>query len=189
MKIRLAAAALASAVSLSLAPVPAQAQQMSSLPAVQIPNVQAMINDALRQAQALSSQFIPGAPVPAARASAEQQALIDATNRYRARHGLHPLRPMPQLNSLSQDWANTMARDGRVRHRPNYQNRFPRGWRMAAENVAMVRPGDNADQIVAFWATSPGHRANMLRPDATHIGVGVAYGAGGKFAVQDFARY
>src|ERR1700730_10207114 len=39
------------------------------------------------------------------------------------------------------------------------------------------------------WKKSPGHRKNMLDPDSTEIGVGVARSKDGKYyAVQDFGR-
>lgn len=193
MKTRLSAAAIAAAIALSLAPaVPAHAQvpplsSGSSLP--QLPDPRQLIDDAAHQAQATAHRFLPQF-VPPPAATNQQQALLDATNRYRARHGLKPLRPLPPLSALAQGWASTMSRDGYLRQQPGYQNTFPAGWKMAAQNVAQVKARDNADAIVAFWATSPGHRANMLRPDATHLGVGVATSLDGrKFAVQNIARY
>lgn len=39
-------------------------------------------------------------------------------------------------------------------------------------------------------ADSPGHRANMMDPKATHLGVGVSVARdGSQIAVQNFARY
>jgi uncharacterized protein YkwD len=45
-------------------------------------------------------------------------------------------------------------------------------YRGLGENIGLgpVTP----DIIVASWMNSPGHRANILDPDYTHIGVGVA---------------
>jgi uncharacterized protein YkwD len=53
------------------------------------------------------------------------------------------------------------------------------------ENVAYgnVTP----EQLVAMWMASPGHRANLLKPGFTHIGVGaVATAAGRVYGVQVF---
>lgn len=198
VKKRLAAAALAAAMSLSATAAPAQAMlTIEFAPMSSLPNPQQIINDWTRQAQQFSSQFIPGnflpgpAPAPVAGpVSPQQQQLIDATNRYRVSRGLRPLAPMPQLNALAQDWANTMAREDNLRHRPNYNAGYPRGWRWASENVIVWQPPQSADSLVQKWSTSPGHNANMLRPEATHIGVGVAVnGAGHQYAVQNFAAY
>lgn len=46
-----------------------------------------------------------------------------------------------------------------------------------------------AEQFVDMWMNSPGHRANILRPDSTHIGVGL-YAIGNRiYATQKFMRY
>jgi uncharacterized protein YkwD len=38
------------------------------------------------------------------------------------------------------------------------------------------------------WMNSPGHRANLLNPNMTEIGLGLAYTAGGyPYWTQDFA--
>jgi uncharacterized protein YkwD len=45
-----------------------------------------------------------------------------------------------------------------------------------AENIAERLNADGAvrpDQIMGQWKTSPGHRANLLAPDFTHVGFGV----------------
>jgi hypothetical protein len=46
----------------------------------------------------------------------------------------------------------------------------------AGENIAMQEGGDTQpgpSEFAKMWRESPGHRANMLRPDYTHIGFGV----------------
>lgn len=119
-----------------------------------------------------------------------QQQLIDATNAYRAQKGLPALKPMPALNNVAQDWANRMARENRLYHRPNFSAHYPSGWRLASENVLQNNRGATAQDLVSQWSRSPGHNANMLNPSITHIGVGVAYSQDGKlWAVQNFAQY
>lgn len=53
------------------------------------------------------------------------------------------------------------------------------GWTMAAENIAagQFTPKD----VVADWMTSPGHRANILNPGLTRMGVGYCYSGAGYF--------
>lgn len=220
MKHRLPAAAAAAAATAALlaAPAPATAATFSpaqlpslnlNVPALNIPapslpalpDPQAVIDQYNRFTQQLFSQFAfplpqipgfnaPGAPAAQPAASADQQALIDATNRYRVAHGVRPLAPMPQLNAVAQDWANTMAREDTPRHRPDIQTAYPAGWRMARENVLMVNPPRDADGLVAGWSASAGHNANMLDPSLTHIGVGIATAPNGdQYAVQNFATY
>ena len=54
-----------------------------------------------------------------------------------------------------------------------------------AENIAL---GKDAATIHSGWMHSPGHRANILSPRITAVGIAVVRGAGGLFAVQDFSE-
>ncbi|RKP10234.1 hypothetical protein THASP1DRAFT_27962, partial [Thamnocephalis sphaerospora] len=45
-------------------------------------------------------------------------------------------------------------------------------YRDATENVAAGQP--SADAVFHSWMNSPQHRANMMKPTNTHIGVGIA---------------
>ncbi|QYH20179.1 CAP domain-containing protein [Corynebacterium aquatimens] len=85
--------------------------------------------------------------------SVSQQELIDATNRFRERNGLHALEPMPELNNLAQDWSERLAREGRLYHRPSFTSYYPAGWRYASENVLQNWSDANADVLVNQWAT------------------------------------
>lgn len=130
------------------------------------------------------------APKPVARRAVSQQELQAATNRYRRAHGLSTLKVEPRLNNLAQDWANTLSANGAFYHRPKFADSYPRGWKGASENIAGVGADATADDFIRTWAKSPGHRANMMDPHATHFGVGVAMTRDGRqIAVQNFARY
>lgn len=137
-----------------------------------------------------SSGILPTAPAAHSGQWVSQQQLIDATNRYRAAHGLPALAPKAELNAWAQEWSWSMARSDYLSHRPNLTDGYPAGWRYASENVLQNWSGADADALVAQWASSPGHRANMLDPTITHIGVGIAdAGSGRRYATQNFARY
>jgi uncharacterized protein YkwD len=59
------------------------------------------------------------------------------------------------------------------------------GARGAGENIAYG--ASSADGFMSLWMNSAGHRANILRASFTHIGVGVARSADGRwYATQDF---
>ena len=58
------------------------------------------------------------------------------------------------------------------------------GYSMAGENVAFGQ--QTADEVMRAWMGSPGHRANILHADFTHIGIGVA--AGRPYWTQVFLR-
>lgn len=54
-----------------------------------------------------------------------------------------------------------------------------------AENIAL---GKDAATMHNGWMHSPGHRANILSPRATSVGIAVVRGTAGLFAVQDFSQ-
>ncbi|MCX5893685.1 MAG: CAP domain-containing protein, partial [Deltaproteobacteria bacterium] len=64
------------------------------------------------------------------------------------------------------------------------------GW---AENIwegSNLSPADRealARRIMDAWMSSPGHRQNILNPDYTHLGVGVAASGAEISATQLFA--
>ena len=49
-------------------------------------------------------------------------------------------------------------------------------WSAWAENLAVGQTSSTA--VFNAWRNSAGHRANMLNPAFTHLGVGLAYGNG-----------
>ena len=58
----------------------------------------------------------------------------------------------------------------------------------AGENLAWGAPSLSARRTARLWMRSPGHRANILSPDYTRVGIGVAdAGMHGKVFAQDFA--
>ena len=54
-----------------------------------------------------------------------------------------------------------------------------------AENIAV---GKDAATIHNGWMHSPGHRANILSPRVTAVGIAAVNGAGGLYAVEDFSQ-
>jgi uncharacterized protein YkwD len=60
------------------------------------------------------------------------------------------------------------------------------GWSALGENIAGGYP--TADAVVAGWMASPGHRANILSPRFTEMGVGRVTAAGtyGTYWAQEF---
>ena len=58
------------------------------------------------------------------------------------------------------------------------------GFSALAENVALAA---TADEIHFAWMNSAGHRANILDPKLTAVGISVQPGNRGLYAVQDFS--
>ncbi|MGW1243275.1 CAP domain-containing protein [Streptomyces bobili] len=117
---------------------------------------------------------------PAGLAGTEAE-VIDRTNRERARAGLRPLAADPLLATAARAYSADMAA------RSFYSHTSPEGsqpWdRAAAAGSARRTIGENIacgqrspSEVVEGWMNSPGHRANILKPAFTHIGVGFAGG-------------
>ncbi|MFE5034640.1 CAP domain-containing protein [Streptomyces sp. NPDC056683] len=120
-------------------------------------------------------------PLTQAELTRTRAEVADLTNRERTRAGLRPLAADPQLAAAAQAYSTDMAT------RDFYSHTSPEGtqpWDRAAaagsrrrtigENIACGQR--SAAEVVEGWMNSPGHRANILKPDFTHIGVGFAGG-------------
>ncbi|MFI8951625.1 CAP domain-containing protein [Streptomyces sp. NPDC053750] len=107
--------------------------------------------------------------------------VVDLTNRERSGAGLPALAVDARLTGAAQAHsADMVARDF-------YSHTDPDGgkpWdRAAAAGATQRTVGENiacgqrsAADVVEGWMNSPGHRANILKADFTHIGVGLAGG-------------
>ncbi|MBB4893693.1 uncharacterized protein YkwD [Streptomyces olivoverticillatus] len=107
--------------------------------------------------------------------------VLALTNAERASAGLPPLSPDTRLSAAAQAHSTDMA------VRDFYSHTSPEGrepWDRAAaagcphraigENIACGQRSPS--EVVEGWMNSPGHRANILKPDFTHLGIGFAGG-------------
>lgn len=122
-----------------------------------------------------------GAPAPTAAPLAPwAQQLVDATNAERAANGLAPLTVCPSLARAAQGHVTDMAgRDYFGHASPEGVTAAQRAQRAGygpyvGENIAVGY--DDVATVMAGWMASPGHRANILRPDYVHLGIGMARG-------------
>lgn len=108
-------------------------------------------------------------------------------NAARGRHDLAPLTVSRCLTRrFAQPWAEHMASTETMVHQ-DLAPMFTRcsGLHTVGENIAAGYR--SAAAVVRAWLNSPGHRANILNPDFTRIGLGLAASAGGtRYWVQDF---
>lgn len=97
--------------------------------------------------------------------------LFDALNEIRADHALELFQSDARLDNLAMTWAASMAASGILAHGDS-AGRIARVYpnRASAENIAFGQR--TAEQVVASWLDSPGHRANMLNPVYTSVGCG-----------------
>lgn len=112
---------------------------------------------------------------------------LQIVNAHRANAALPALTSHPGLGSLAQSWSEQMAAARSMVHNPNFgatsRSYGFRGW---GENIARTGSTD-AGRVMELWMNSPGHRANILNPAFTDIGIGVAQGSdGGWYWTQNF---
>ena len=129
--------------------------------------------------------------------SADMEAeILQLINAERADHGLEPLRPSRELREAARQHSREMNELSYFSHESPveaYQTLPMRlrnagvakfGW--AGENIAMSTAA-SAERFVQMWMDSPGHRANILKPEFEFSGIGV-YGSGSSFhATQVFS--
>lgn len=138
---------------------------------------------------------LPPVPAVAGEGAVEQIILADG-NRERAAAGLPPLKLDVRLQAAARLHALDMVQRAYFAHasnKPGHENPSKRIHRAgaldfgAAENIAQISSGHAPQQFVIGWMASPGHRANILNPAYTHIGIGVVRRADGQaFGVQKF---
>lgn len=130
------------------------------------------------------------------------------TNRARLRRSLAPLLADPRLALVARGHSDEMRDLGYFDHtsptpgletiRERFVQVFPEVTSYCiGENIARrYAEGlyslctDSIIETVEQWMDSPGHRANILRADYTHLGVGIAANSNGDYwATQSFARF
>ena len=121
--------------------------------------------------------------------------LLQAVNRARVTYGLKPLRIDSTLVRAARSHSLSMLRGNYFAHGAFHN-------RMVAFHVVGPTAGENLAwgngvyaqpaEIVQEWLASPEHRANLLRPGFTRIGIGIVSGTflgngGAAVVTADFA--
>ena len=128
--------------------------------------------------------------------------IVRYTNELRTAHGLRPTAVSEPLSRAAGYFADYMARNDRISHNADGSTPQARAKQhgydfcMVAENIAYQFHSAGfetealAQRLVEGWEKSPGHRRNMLDPDATETGAAVARSraTGRYYAVQMFGR-
>ncbi len=137
---------------------------------------------------------------------AVEQALFDFTNDERRRRKLTVLQPLTPLTTAARQHSQEMLDENYFSHsspHADWETPSLRAWHaglwegQAAENIAMMMTTGFIidDDQLAFelmygehgWMNSSGHKANILKEDYTHLGLGVAISEGRYYATQLFA--
>ncbi|MCZ0204655.1 CAP domain-containing protein [Streptomyces sp. UMAF16] len=129
------------------------------------------------------------APASAAPASGVGAEILRLVNAERNKAGCRPLTLDPALTKAAQDHSADMAAHQNMSHTGSDGSdpglRITRAgytWSSYGENVAYGYT--TAEQVMAGWMASPGHRANILNCGFQEIGVGLAQP--GSYWTQDF---
>lgn len=106
-----------------------------------------------------------------------EQQVFDLTNNERTKQGLAPFKVDLELSRVAREKSRDMAGSGYFAHNsPTYGSPFDMmksygiTYRTAGENIAKGQR--TPSEVVNAWMNSPGHRANILNGNFTHIGVG-----------------
>ncbi len=120
--------------------------------------------------------------------SIEEQVVI-LVNKERQAKGLNPLKHNAKLSDVARKKSQDMRDNNYFSHTsPVYgspfdmMKKFGITYKTAGENIAMGY--SSAQQVMQGWMNSSGHRANILNPSFTQIGVG--YEADGHYWTQQF---
>jgi uncharacterized YkwD family protein len=123
--------------------------------------------------------------------SADEAYILEQVNAARAQAGLRALKIDFRLVETARAKSQDMVDNGYFGHTsPSMGSPFDQirragiSYRYAGENIAGSSTAQRAFQM---WMQSPGHRANILNANFTHIGIGVAQGSPyGKILTQHF---
>jgi uncharacterized YkwD family protein len=130
--------------------------------------------------QGVTSPKTPSSQTNSNSLSADEQEMVRLVNEARAQNNLAPLKVDTQLANVARIKAQDMIDNKYFSHySPKYGSPFDM---MKAFSIAYVQAGENiaGNQSVSnaenSLMNSPGHRANILNPNYTHIGIGIRNG-------------
>lgn len=111
--------------------------------------------------------------------SSDIQQVVDLVNSERAKAGLKALQIDTKLTQSAQAKSQDMKNKNYFSHTsPTYGSPFDQmkslgiTYKSAGENIAMGQR--TAAEVMDAWMKSPGHKANIMNPAYTHIGVGLS---------------
>ena len=123
--------------------------------------------------------------------AAIEKQVVELTNKERANQGLPALAMDQPLMAAAREKSQDMKDHNYFSHTsPTFGSPFDRlkalgiSYKSAGENIAKGQT--SAAQVVEAWMNSEGHRANILNPEFTHIGVG--YVKSGNIWTQQFIK-
>lgn len=121
-----------------------------------------------------------------------EKRMFELVNRDRVMKGLPALRYDSGLAAVARAHSQDMVTRGYFAHHSSrtgdHADRIQRAgisWSRCGENLALDQSVESAQKHLM---ESPGHRANILSRDYTHIGIGIVRSGGRIYATQNFIR-
>jgi uncharacterized YkwD family protein len=109
--------------------------------------------------------------------SSFEEQVVKLVNAERAKQGLSPLTHRADVKNVAEKKAQDMINSNYFSHTsPNYGSPFDMlktfgiSYQSAGENIAKGQK--TPEEVMNAWMNSPGHRANILKPEYDSIGVG-----------------
>ena len=128
-----------------------------------------------------------------AQKSADEKMLFQQLNQSRKEAGQPPLDWDEHLAAAARAHTQKMAQGNKLAHVLPGEPAVAE--RLATTGIHFNRSGENVgynsdvNDFERAWMESPGHRENILNPDYTVVGIGIAQGPDGLYyATQDFAQ-
>jgi uncharacterized protein YkwD len=109
----------------------------------------------------------------AARVRSYDNHLLSHSNHARTSNHRHDYKMNPKLWKIAHRWAKHLAATGTLAHNPRLASQITKScpsWTAIGENVGVVY-GGGANQLFQAYMHSPEHRANILDPHYTKVGI------------------
>jgi uncharacterized YkwD family protein/spore coat assembly protein SafA len=125
---------------------------------------------------------------------AQEDEVVRLVNVERAKAGLQPLKSNWQAARVARYKADDMLKNNYFSHiSPTYGSPFDMmksfGLQFSAAGENIAEGQRTPQEVMDAWMNSPGHKANILSPAYTEIGVGAAKAStGGLIWVQEFIK-
>ena len=136
-----------------------------------------------------------GEQKPSVTLSNDEKTILELTNKARAEKNLPPLTVNPVLTAVARAHSANMAKQEKMDHILDGKSPFDRmrdagyDFLKGGENIAACKAAIGLPDILHAWMESKQHRENILHPEYTEIGLGLARDKGGQvYYTQLFGR-
>lgn len=125
---------------------------------------------------------------PAGANANDEASFVSQVNQARASKGLPALTVDTQLISLARGWSNKMnsgvcGAGNNICHASPISAGVTHTWAKLGENVGT---GPDVNSVMDAFIASPGHYANIIDPEFTHLGIGVVWDGARLYVTQRF---